>query len=536
MEDRYLAILEVSQKQAYIFSSNKLADNIERSNEINYVMDGTYFKEKCNPDLYTEKNLVYSGGGHVVLEFEGEEAARKFVGSVTACILREFAEMEVFAKIRKYDASVSPSENLKQLTAALEGKKALRRAAFHQGSYGLESLMNDSFTPRSEIVGTDTKPHDNDRPLKMGEEFYRKYDWAWEFDKLGMSKYDNSFLAVVHIDGNEMGKRVAEFRNRLEKENPDDWEEFKNKSRELSEQIDRDFKTAYIRMLEQVAEAIEAGKLSMLDLKKNVNNNKTFFPIRKVILAGDDVCFVCEGRIGVECAAIYLRELGKITNEVDHKGYSACAGIAIVHLKYPFYKAYELAEALCSNAKKFGAALSAACGKEHTKGISSLDWHIEYGELKDSIEDIRADYRTDDNKRLELRPYVVDGDAAAMAAEPIRQYTKFEKLMHNLNPTDGSDDAAIGYARGKIKELREVLKRGEEAAKVYLVSNLMDTIRKEAYQGIYRETDTSGIGQGKELEGRLFVETQDGEQRSILYDAIELMDVYAEVEPSRKSD
>ena len=98
---------------------------------------------------------------------------------------------------------------------------------------------------------------------------------------------------------------------------------------------------------------------------------------------------------------IFYPGIGKEINSEDKTGYAACGGIAVVHQKYPFYKAYELAEMLCSNAKKFGASLSEdGTGRD----ISAIDWHIEFGEIKDTLEEIRQDYQTLDGKRMELRP------------------------------------------------------------------------------------------------------------------------------------
>ena len=58
-----LDILEVSQKQAFIFSSNKLRENVSNSAAIAYVTDSAFFEDSGAP--YDEtKNLVYSGGGH----------------------------------------------------------------------------------------------------------------------------------------------------------------------------------------------------------------------------------------------------------------------------------------------------------------------------------------------------------------------------------------------------------------------------------------------------------------------------------------
>ena len=138
-------------------------------------------------------------------------------------------------------------------------------------------------------------------------------------------------------------------------------------------------------MTEIVKYNIEKEKLKDLSIKDKK------FPVRRIITAGDDICFVTEGRIGLECAVTFIKELNKCQNKEDKEGYAACAGVAIVHQKYPFYKAYELSELLCSNAKKYAASLSEdKSGKE----ISVIDWHIEFGEIKDTLKEIRKGYET----------------------------------------------------------------------------------------------------------------------------------------------
>ena len=44
-------------------------------------------------------------------------------------------------------------------------------------------------------------------------------------------------------------------------------------------------------------------------LKENLNIKDNIFPIRKVILSGDDVCYMTDARIALECASIFLKEL-----------------------------------------------------------------------------------------------------------------------------------------------------------------------------------------------------------------------------------
>ena len=94
---RVLTILEVSQKQNYIFSSKRLRANAERSDEIAYVTGSEFFRESAR-DLYDERqNLVYAGGGHTVLQFDSREQAVAFTQKVTEAAVRRFDGMEMFA-------------------------------------------------------------------------------------------------------------------------------------------------------------------------------------------------------------------------------------------------------------------------------------------------------------------------------------------------------------------------------------------------------------------------------------------------------
>lgn len=86
-----------------------------------------------------------------------------------------------------------------------------------------------------------------------------------KLEELGVSKDDSSFVAIVHIDGNGMGKRVEELR----KQNAGlKWDEYKKELKRFSDAIDSDFKTAFRGMLdaieEQVPHLIDKG----LNLKK----------------------------------------------------------------------------------------------------------------------------------------------------------------------------------------------------------------------------------------------------------------------------
>lgn len=515
---RYLTILEVSQKQAYIFSSNKLKDNIRNSQTIAWIMHPDYFEEVIkDPSVFCkEKNLVYSGGGHTVLEFETQEQAQTFTKIVTTQIHRAYDDIALFAETIPYreqdlqSRAMTPGDNLEQLIQALERKKSERKAAFHQGSFGIEKI--DAATLKPVRVYRESETHVSEREKKFGRESLPgTYQAVSRFEQLGGDKGNSNFIAVVHIDGNAMGKRVKEL---YQKYQDLEWQDFKSKIKEFSDSVDRDFKEAYQDMTECVAQNLDNGRLEGLELSNRA------FPVRKIILAGDDVCFVTEGRIGLECAAVFIRALTKKINQADQQGYAACAGVAIVHQKYPFYRAYQLAELLCSNAKRFGVSLNAQSGAK----VSAIDWHIEYGEIGKSLAEIRKNYQSLDGKRLEMRPYIVEAPDQINDKEPVRQYQNFKKLITRLCSGE------ISYARGKIKEMRPVLKAGEEQARYFLQFNQIEKIILESYYNIFRDMEYSKIFKGQAVKRPIFIETADQQFHSYLFDAIEMMDTYLGME------
>ncbi len=501
---RYLMILEVSQKQAYIFSSNKLRDNVRNSENICQVTDPEYFgvlAGKAGLPFSRDANVVYSGGGHTVLEFDGEEEAKRFAYEVSKTVRRDFPGLELFIKTEPYDEKESPGENLKNLAQALERKKSVRRASFGQGTFGVERI--DASSRKA-------------KPLEKGDQETGWRGWkkehvpegyreASQFEDLGNSRNTSSFIAVIHIDGNAMGKRVEQLRRDYENTS---WDQYKEAFRRFSDSVDRDFKASYGEMADRIAESLKAGAGEKLDLEKN------YFPARKIILAGDDVCFVTEGRIGLEAARIFIEQLSGKRNEQDHRNYTACAGVAIVHQKYPFYKAYELAEMLCSNAKRSMAEYGAegrAC---------AIDWHIEFGELVDSIESLRENYVTADGCRLELRPYILSAPEDVLAKEPVRRYENFRRFLSVIQ------QEKLSYARGKLKEFREALKEGETASEYYLKSNLLNELAVTGYEGVYKEIDMSRLFSGQGLEKKTFIDTGDGKRRCLYFDGIEMADTF----------
>ena len=487
--DRYLTMIEVSQKQAYIFASNKLRDNISRSETIAMITGTAYVQRALDLEdvngIDAADHLVYAGGGHAVFEFAAEEEAKAMVRALTGCVLREFPEIALFAKTIAYDAAKTPGQNMKELTGALEKKKAVRRASFHQISFGVERV--DAGTGKSIRAALSADEGQEPQAVteiksvdKAAEHIPDGFTEAAEFERLGGSRGESGFIAVVHIDGNAMGRRVTDFSARF---GIGSWDEYKQQMRAFSESIARDYEAAYDEMTAQLAQMFRDGGLTELDLQKR--QGKTFMPVRRIISEGDDLCFVSEGRIGIALAARFLKILSGKKNIIDGLPYAACAGVALVHRKYPFYRAYQLAEVLCKNAKRYPAEGS----KGDQAGISAIDWHIAYGELQDSLDETRRDYVSRDGKALICRPYLVSGTVSDEAAGWYGSYRAFETLMKKLT----SDQV---YSSGLLKGMRPVLKKGDAATKLYLNYHKASKL------------------------------AADQSERRMLFDAIEVMDTY----------
>ncbi|MEG1577478.1 MAG: hypothetical protein RR336_01795 [Oscillospiraceae bacterium] len=450
--ERYLMILEVSQKQAYIFGSKKLSENAARSEDIRSVTGSDFFADNA-PQLYSEaENLVYSGGGHTVLQFATMTAAQTFSRKISLAVMQQYPGLELFVKIVPYAGDKSPGENLTALSGALEQKKARRSAAFRQGSFGVEALGSD-FRP--------TEHEPKVRARRTEPELLGGYLCPKEFEEL---VGNDSFLSVVHADGNGMGTRVQG----VYAKSGDDWETCRAALQAFSGSIDRDFADALAETANALGTALGLAPGDIL-------------PLRRIIGAGDDVCFVTKGELGLSCAVHFLNALAVKQNDYDGLRYSACAGVTMIHKKYPFHRAYNLTEELCSSAKKYGLSL------KPDGSVSALDWHMDFGELKENLAVIREDYRTDDGGYMTLRPMALGENG-----NQHRRFADFAETCRGLQMGN--------INRSKLKGLREAFHQGQT----------------ESEYEIRRMNLTSAMPQ-------TFEDCDDG-ARCLYFDAVELMD------------
>jgi len=517
----YLAIVEVGQKQAYIFGSKLLADNVKRSAAIRYVTEELYLE--CN---LTEDHLFYAGGGHSVFWFSSHAEAQAAMRLLCRKAYCNYDSMMVFTHIMRCDMDKTPGDNLLQLMAELEAKKSLRAAAFYCKDVGIERLNLVDYSP--DII------FEGERAEEGKQSVFGQKKEPNKFDELAGK---DNFLAIVHLDGNSMGKKVSEIAQAC----GDDWWDCRREHQQFSKRVDSSFQKALEATVRQVETWQQEGKLASLGFTAE----SKYHPIRCVIAAGDDICFITPASIGISCARFFMKQLspplrgGEINQPQQPECFSACAGVVMIHKKMPFYQAYQLSEALCSSAKQYAAQLrereadrgntrnaqwaSASTAQRESMlrqdRISTIDWSIVFGQLPESLSALNKQYVAKDSgsgktmddpiSRMTMRPLSVIGGEAD-SCRTCEQFDKVNEWISNKKY----------FPSSKVKALRQAIANGEETLKYQVRTSSLSKL-----------LDDKAVGFPSYV---CHQEEEDGfpvwEKRCLYFDPIEVMDHYLALE------
>jgi hypothetical protein len=192
----------------------------------------------------------------------------------------------------------------------------------------------------------------------------------------------------------------------------------------------------------------EADQQRLPKVLQNKNREgELLLPFRPVVFGGDDVTFVCDGRLGLALARHYLHVYGQ-QELADGAKAVGRAGIAIVNAHYPFARAYTLAETLAQSAKTVGDD-----GK-----LAILDWHFGVNGVLDSLGDIRATSYTVPAGPLHMRPVRL----VAKDEFDRRHWGVFDRLVAAFQIQEPWRDM-----RGKLKDLQTALRSGPLSTRAF---------------------------------------------------------------------
>ena len=510
--------------QSYIFNSNKLPEIIGAS----YLVKQAAVKAK---EIVTSAQLIYANGGNCVAEFETESQAQAFIKELSKWAYEEAPGVELAFGICAND-QLSLKERVDNAFKEVEKKK--NAPATSQPLLGLSVTkacyatgLPASYLDKGRYINSsikaklDVKDRANDSLssfLPNEDNENRRYKFPLDLDELGRSKGDTSLIAVVHIDGNGIGERLKSL-------NDENKEDHKDLIRKFSDTLEEINKQALDKTIQDLINSIEITNNLPCIVNKNSNvtpirlsqdKDGIILPFRPIIFGGDDITFVCDGRIGISLAIRYMEYLNLLSQKnnfplPDRKGgITASAGVAIVKSHYPFARAYQLADALCTNAKKYRKKLG-------DESENFLDWHVAYTGVNDNLKDLRIkDYQEKYNNdhrltSLTQRPVRIRKEGST---EQERTWDIIEEALYQFQ--SGYEDR-----RNKVKELRDALRLGEVESFVARHSPLPAL-------SIKAENNFQNTGfLIKSIEGNLSTQC-------VYYDAVELLDLWIPIDSSTK--
>lgn len=501
---KYLYGAAVQGIQNFIFQTNKLQEIVGASELVEEICT-TFFEQEMGKSNFKEGNLILGAAGNIKYIFEDREKCQEFVKKFPKKV------MEMAPGITISQAVVEYKENgLNQALQELEDKLREQR---NKVSVPFEmAFMGTSRNRRTGGVAFEKHPVEKEDEI-VDEATYKKIkaknsrtlfedisgikDFKTEELLFNTDDLKGSWIAVIHADGNGLGTIIQNLNNSFEGKND---EEVKNGFKSFSKALDKATKVA----------AQEAFKSAKIEKQKGI------YPIRPIVLGGDDLTVIIRADLAFEFTRVFLsefeqsskKELAFLVTDFGinqfSKGITACAGIAYVKKSYPFHYAVDLAKKLCSDAKNFVKGKAKYYNKDQHPDINGLIpksalafFKVQDSFIEESLMDMKIrTLKVSDTLSFDYGPYLID-----------ENQDKFASV-------------------GELTKMLDVLKKyGENADKGE--TNGISKLRKWITE-VYRDKSTADfmLDRMKVINNKFYEEMDmDAERRknkSIIYDVIQL--------------
>lgn len=462
-DHKVLAMYDVRGIQNYIYRTDKVKDAIGASYIVENIIlraleesvkrvEGvisyqTEWYDSKGPLNYVEKDMdvqvLFIGGGNAYVLFRSRELCVQINQMMSKYVLEHTYSLQlavaICGKTGRY------ADDYKNLQSQMIVNKANMIISKPLGAMPVMKVELKTGFPATTIDSLSKKEIGEETRLK--KEAYQKKREAkgssFErdeqiFDNLVTQKGVDSRLAVVHIDGNSMGVRIRQI-----VEGIGDYTEAVNKMREISFQIMNSYQETFQKMHDHFTDR-QSGQTG-------IPNKEGKYVVREILVAGDDVTYVCNAQIALESVKYFSCDIAKkamvkenSANSIKKYGFSVCAGVAFIGSHFPFRIGYDVAEQCCASAKK--RAKSEEC-KDTLKYLTEdgkfvemdrignfVDFQICKNIQSANFEEMRKrEYVTRSGEQLMIRPFFIS-TGRPEEEEPLEQndreiysYKRFEK-------------------------------------------------------------------------------------------------------------
>ncbi len=348
---RYLYGASIQGIQGFIFATNKLQEIVGASEIVKSVADKF---EEISGYKEGDEHILINTAGNIKAIFDSYDECQKVVLEFSKIISQMAYGITISQAVVEFDGES------KDYIDELEKRLKVQR---NKPSIPLDSSINimklNPKTARPAInkdmdIATKQK-------LEANIKFYKANPSVTEFKDFSYMKNTKGKIAVIHIDGNGLGKIVKELGEKL---------------------------SAFSIALDK------ATKDAVRDAKDDSMH------IREVIVGGDDVTVICNANDALTFTQNFLQNFEDNTTKIKElngiiDGLTACAGIAYCNEKYPFHYAVDLAEALCGVAKNHSNREDSSLMFHNIQSSNYQNWDKFIADeltIKNDTQTIRCDF------------------------------------------------------------------------------------------------------------------------------------------------
>jgi len=543
------AIYDTTGIQSYIFSSSKLKENVGASILVGRVFTcflpqvlkchfgvGNVLTNWQSKELLDAKGwafnktaeIIYIGGGNAYVAYKTVNDYKTATAAFLRKVYDETATIGIASAFIETDFTDNYTNQHKSLMKLLSQAKGEVNRPIMAGNQPITRASLLTGLPVVKIDKASGNMVSVDQALKRSV----NENGLDSFDSL--KRGDTSFLSVVHIDGNSMGKHIEEYMIN----GSGNWSEAVPKIRKMSHRISKLYREALCAAKKTFESYYETSKKCALYRSKSSS-----IPLIEIICDGDDVTCVITGLWGISFAVQLLRNIetyGKKENlypfidwsqnsDKSQPHISACAGVTIFHSHYPFSAAYKMAEDCCKNAKYYTRKADKFTG--NIAG-SFIDFHIHYGGAVTDLSSFRENqYKDRDDNSLIHPPFCVlypddTEDEIFKLFEAYTSFCDFDDLLRTWAKQKGKKK----WPRSRLKTLRDAISSGEEE-----IEKVLDWCRVRGYtlpKKYYPEIKNDAEFQEKT---KVYASPNDEEKGkslykyALLFSALEFADIYENI-------
>jgi len=312
---KYLYGASIQGIQEFIFETNRLKEIIGASKLVEEIES---FAKEVNGEV------LVNAAGNIKIIFDSKDEAKNFYLNLPKKILQKAYGIVVSQAVVKFNGEKPSVDDFLELEQRLRAKRNIPNIPL---DYKLSIVKKAQRSAKAAYY------FDKNENEFIDKASYQKQQKAKEIKEenkdFSIISNKKNKLAIIHADGNSLGMIIP----KIAKE---------GNLREFSKKLDASTKTAFNKAIKGIEK------------------------YRKIILAGDDLTIVIDADYALKFTRDFLKFFEEETSKFLKSDFkflnmpklTACAGISIVHEKYPFYYGYNLAEELTAYAKEISKKIN----------------------------------------------------------------------------------------------------------------------------------------------------------------------------------